>query len=71
MQPIKAIYKASFTLIILTLVASCAPPRPTIALKQYTPSQQREIAKARNALPDDSPLLSPLQEWENLRQRLK
>ena len=64
--------KASYSLAFCLLLAGCATGAGDCpAVKAYTVQQQQNIVKAWNALPDDSALLSPLNDWERMRQSLK
>ncbi len=68
MQPIKG----SFSLLICLLLGACATGGGECpAVKAYTIPQQQAIVKEWNALPDDSALQSPLQDWERMRRALK
>ena len=60
-------------LFLCLLLCACASPIGVgcLKLKTYTPDEQRAQANAEEALPQDSPLIEPLLEWENLRHQTK
>lgn len=58
---------AIFSLLLL-MGCACAGNVP---VKKYDVPQQQAIVKAWNALPDDSPLQSPLNDWLRMRRALK
>jgi hypothetical protein len=62
--------KATFSMTLCLLVTMCAGGQcPSV--KEYTIPQQQAIVKDWNALPDDSALQSPLNDWERMRRELK
>lgn len=67
MRRIRAIY----SLALLGLTACAATPDACPAVKQYSVPEQQAIVKEWNALPDNSALLSPLQDWERMRRQLR
>jgi hypothetical protein len=67
MRPITAI----FSVLLLTGCVDNSDQPPPVVVKQYTIPEQQCIVKEWNALPDDSCLQSPLNDWERMRQELK
>lgn len=64
--------KATFSLFFSLLLSTCATTSECdVQVKTYTIPQQQAIVKEWNALPDDSALQSPLQDWERMRKALK
>lgn len=59
---------AIFSLLWLT---ACAGNSCGVAVKAYSVPEQQAIVRAWNALPDDSALQSPLNDWERMRIQLK
>lgn len=58
---------ALFSILLLAGCTNAGCP----ALKQYTIPQQQGIVKEWNALPPDSKLQSPLNDWERMRAACK
>lgn len=79
MQPTKATFNFSVLCVVLLLsgFGACSQDPPPVvaqtpkAVRTYTIPQQQQIAKERNALPDDDIFLNVLDEWHDLRSEKK
>ena len=59
-------------LLLLLLLSACAPQaRPTVAVKDWTPAEQRQILAEERKLPDDSILIPVLMDYARLRREVR
>jgi hypothetical protein len=58
-------------LAVLLLAACTCPPPRTIAVKTWTPEEQRQILAEEQKLPGDSILIAVLMDYARLRHEAK
>ena len=58
--------------ILLLALTACAPqPCPVIAVKQWTPAEQRQMLTEVQKLPGDSILVPLIEDYARLRRQVK
>lgn len=75
-----AAWAAPALLAAILPLAGCSdpPPRPIVigvgncpSIREYTPTEERAITKAMQALPPDNPLLNAMLDYEDLRDQAR